>query len=45
MLNKSIYLSITPTKYVCGASLCVGVLEQERAEQVQDKLCTCILHV
>ena len=33
----------TPTKYVCGASLCVGVLEQESAEQVQDKLCTCIL--
>ena len=35
----------TPTKYVCGASLCVGVLEQESAEQVQDKLCTCILKV
>ena len=29
----------TPTKYVCGASLSVGVLEQESAEQVQDKLC------
>ena len=30
----------TPTKYVCGASLCDGVLEQERADQVQDKLWT-----
>ena len=29
--------------YVCGASVCVCVWKQERADQVQDKLCTCIL--